>query len=134
MVYAIQVMKGKEKTAQRILKSRGINCRLSPIGEYLLTDVAPYEAVRDIPIVYRVLALIDDEALNLSRVESIIENTLKEGSIVEVTDGEYRGFKGIVRNIAPDAAEVDLGVYGHIIKVSLKYDILKEVKLPEPWR
>lgn len=141
MPYLFRVLFGKEKKVIGLFAHEGIELVRIPVSEYLIgydprCAIVRYRETVEGYIV-NMSEISEQEAYSLkTQATSTVnaETRISIGQMVTVTEGEYKGLNGFVRNIIDDTVTVDISLFGRMHPVRLAFDHLIALHVPEVWR
>ncbi len=135
MPWIINTYKGKEKRLVAILKENfGINARVPPIREYVISEKEPPLSFRQLSGVLGVIEATDDEAWRLLNEDTSGKPILQVGSLVVVKEEPFSGLSGIVRGLDNGQARIDVMVWGKPVSAVVAVENLAIEELPKQWR
>ena len=135
MAHLVRTARGKENFISSILKKHNIQACLTPEKGFLVCDSRPSPQLlfELTSYVWKVIEITEEEAGRLLTPEKSPDEKIEVGSLVEIIDGVYQNFKGIVRKRRDGRAVVDLNLFGRVLPVEVSIDEMKLSKVGDPW-
>ncbi len=131
----MRTARGKENFISSILEKHNIQARLTPGKEFLVCDSRPSpELLFGLKsYIWEFMEITEEEAGRLLTPEKSPGEKIEVGSLVEIIDGVYRNFKGIVRKRVDSRAVVDLNLFGRVLPIEVSVNEMKLSGVGDPW-
>jgi|GEM_PF-1998929 len=145
MAYLMKIARGKENLIGSILKKHGLEVHSIPEKGFLVCNNRPSpQLLFELKTYIRgVIEITGEETERLLHPKEKSGEEIKAGSLVEITSGVYKDFKGIVRRLpapCPKAmsgmdsmAVVDLSILGRVFPVEVLIDEMRLSGAGAPW-
>lgn len=137
MFYLIRgTSKAKIKYIMQLLERNGFQVKETKYPEYIITARDPSDIIPDDYKNNLHIQQLNEDFQSMIKEHGIINDMVDApqefdfGSFVEVINGEYRDFKGRVIRNGNRSCDVEINVWGKIIKSTIKHSDLKAVETP----
>lgn len=127
-VYLVRGTPRKIKTAESLLKANGFEVSRTRLSDYLIVYERDPSAVAK-KLGLGVFDITGQDYIDIMEETACLNSILspaKEGDLVEITEGEFKGTCGIVEKMSPPTALVILTLWGSPLKVELPVKFLRK--------
>lgn len=134
-VYAIEVVESGTDRVARELYRLGCAVVDQRIPGYLVVPMSP-SVLSIVQRLRGVLRVFDAAGTDFARPVTVPEPVLvhQVGDFVRVASGPYQNVSGVIHLVAQGTVQLEIVLFGRLLKVSLPAEQVHSIPLPEAWR